>query len=266
MNELKAIKSSGVLPPPPLSFPPRTSFFLRSEGNIRSTLDYFSSKATQAYRDDCLNTIVKDGGKHLLALLTNVDKNAPVNFFEGAYGGHVNMAALTFLESQARMIAGAGGSFWPMFFCDENENAVIRNASLETHQRAFGLLIAHLRPYVPGFIIGIESSEYFTKDQHNGFVALIRHFAPDRYVGIHTQSVPKGGVPDVDFVAWEAPWSPDRGDEFTAQQLVSEAKKAQKEFNRYLWPVEYNLNVGSARQREQGRVLLQAGFGAGGPV
>lgn len=266
MNELKVLTAinNGVLPPPPLPLPPRTSFFLKHNGQIRSTLDYFSYRENQSYRGACQKTIIDDGGTHIMALLTNTDKNVPVNFFEGVYGGHVSMGALTFLEHEVRMIAGMGGAFWPIIFCDENENAVIRNASFETHQRAFGLFIAHTRPYVPGFVIGIEMSEYFDKNRCNEFVRLIKHFAPDRYVAMHSQAIPQGGMPDVDAWFYEASWRPGDGDNHSPEELLAEVKKAAS-YGKYVWPVETNWNR-DERARAQNRLLLANGFGIGGPV
>jgi len=177
----------------------------------------------------------------------------------------VDMGQLTLLETCARYISSFGAAFWPCFFCDEDTNAPVRNASNAAHERAFSLLIAHLRPYVPGFIIGLESSEYFDCARHNYFVELIRKFAPDRYVVSHMQKIPKGGMPAIDAWFYEHPWNPWTGDEHNPAEVVEEARKAQA-YGKFVWPVEYNVKATGSIIREQSRALLAAGFGCGGPV
>lgn len=264
MNGL-ALTASGNLSPPPLPLPPKTCLFFNFKGRVRDSWSYFARNSGEDYRTACTNSIVAGGGNAIIVLLSNTDSNAPVSFWEDRWGGHVDMQQLAILERHARLIAAAGGALWPCFFCDENENAVIRNAPMEVHQRAFGLLIAHLRPYVPGFCIGLESSEYFGKARHNEFARLIRHFAPDRYLVSHMQSIPDGGMPDIDAWFFEHSWDPNTGDEHSPEEVVQEVREAVTH-GKYVWPTEYSTKINGQLIRKQSRALLSAGFGVGGPV
>lgn len=256
-------KTSSIIPQPPLPLPLKTCLFF--DGG--DSWSFFARTFNDAKRQRCIDSIASGGGNSILFLLTNEDRNNPVNFFQDGYGGTVDMGQLTILENWVRRIASVGGACWPVFFCDENFNASIRNAPWEVHQRAIPLFVAHLRPYVPGFVIGLESSEYFDKDRHNQFYDLIKYVAPDRYVVTHTQSVPRGGIPKLDAVFWEAPWSPHDGDRHSPEELVSVSRNAQVTFGgKYIWPMEYNINIHGSMIRRQSRALIDAGFGCGGPL
>jgi hypothetical protein len=118
---------------------------------------------------------------------------------------------------------------------------------------------------VPGFVLGLESSEYFDCARHNELIRLIRQLAPQRYVVSHMQSIPAGGMPDIDAWFYEHPWQPQDGDRHDPDQVVDDCVNA-KQHGKYIWPVEYNLNVNGSVIRAQSRALLAAGFGCGGPV
>ena len=197
----------------------------------------------------------------MIALMSNMDRNAPVSFFKDTWGGTADMMQLYLLEETSKMIHGAGGSFWPVFFCDEYENGFIRDLPMAVHERALSLLIAHTRPYVSGYCIGLESNEYFDRARHNEFVRLIKKYAPDRYVLSHLQAIPDGGMPDIDAVFWEARWTV--GASISPSNLVGQAQVAQREMNSIILPCEYDWRPNV----EQSRALLNAGFIAtGGPV
>jgi len=265
MNEregkmIKSVQAAGSIPAPQLPMPPKTNLFFDFNGQIMSSWSYFARNVGGDYRNTCTSSIVAGGGNAMIALLSNADANAPVSFFTDDWGGTADMMQLSILEETAKMIHGAGGAFWPVFFCDESENGAIRNKPMAVHDRAFSLLIAHLRPYVSGFCIGLESNEYFDRARHNEFVHLIKHYAPDRYVVSHLQAIPDGGMPDLDAVLWEARWTV--GESINPIDLVSQAQKAQRDMGRIIWPTEYDLRP----TVQQSRALLNAGFGCGGPV
>jgi hypothetical protein len=177
------------------------------------------------------------------------------------------MDKLALLVQQAKVIHDAGGAMWPCFFCDDSASASIRNVDMQTHARALGLFITLLRPYVPGFIIGLESSEYFSTAQHNQFYDLIKYFAPDRYVLVHMQGVPKDGMPKCDAWCYEASWNPWDGNNHSPAELVSECKAVETRYNKPIWPLEYNVLIGERPIIEQSKAVLAAGFiGCGGPV
>lgn len=238
---------------------------------------FFSRRFGEGYRNQCANSIVAGGGNSIIVLLSNNDPDAPVNFFEKEYGGHIDMNQLNLLESWARKIAQQGGALWPTFFCDGDDNSSIRNAPIEVHQRAFSLLIAHLRPYVPGFVIGIESSEYFSTERHNEFISLIHYLAPDRFVAAHMQRLPKSDslkdedgepkavMPNIDAWFYEHSWHPGEGNDHSAVEVVNEAM-IMANIGKYIWPVEYNLDCTGSAIRYQSQALLAAGFGCGGPI
>jgi len=265
MNELKALAPSGAIASPPLNVPPKTCLFFDFHGEIMSSWSYFARNFGEDYKSACTGSIVAGNGNSVIALLSNTDRSAPVSFWEDRWGGTVDMAQLGILESHARIVHAAGGSFFPCFFCDEYENSLIRNASAAEHERAFSLLIAHLRPYCPGFLIGLESSEYFNKAQHNAFYDLIKRFAPDRYVGTHMQRPPEDGMPKLDFWCYEHSWHPGKGDEHSPAEVVTETREAAKR-GIYTWPIEYNLNPSGERIKEQSQALIAAGFGCGGRI
>jgi len=251
------VKSIGTIPAPPMPMPPKTNLFPVSH---LSTWSYFARNYTEANRQEMVSAIAAGKGNSIIALMSNADENAPVSFWEDVWGGTVNMAQLNILEQWARKIAAEGGMLWPCFFCDDTGGQPIRDVPMEVHQRALSILIAHLRPYVPGFCIGLESSEYWDCAKHNEFAALIRYLAPDRLVVSHLQDVPRGGVPDLDAVLWEADWQIG-GPSIAPDVLVAQARAARVTFGEYIWPVEYDLNPNEA----QSEALLKAGFGSGGP-
>jgi len=257
---IKAVQAAGSIPAPNLPVPIKTNLFFDYHGQRMSSWSYFARNSTDGYRNACVSSIAAGGGNAVIALMSNTDRNAPVSFFKDTWGGTVDMAQLSILEETAKMIHGAGGAFWPVFFCDEAENGAIRNQPMAVHDRAFSLLIAHLRPYVSGFCIGLESNEYFDRNRHNEFVRLIKHYAPDRYVVSHLQAIPDGGMPDLDAVLWEAQWTV--GGSISPGDLVGQAQKAQRDMGRIVWPMEYDLRP----TVQQSRALLNAGFGIGGPV
>ncbi len=261
-SQLKAI--SGAMS---FAVPLKTCLFFIFRKVFSSSWSYFADNSTEAYRHACLASIAAGGGNALVALLSNGDPRAPVNLFEDQWGGRPNMVKLAMVVQHAKAIRNAGGSFWPCFFCDDKESAQIRGAAVDAHRRALGLLVTHLRPYCAGFILGIESSEYWTAAQHNPVYTHLKELAPDRYVGVHMQAIPKDGMPLCDFWAYEASWDPNKGDAHTGAELVAECQAAAKRSGKPIWPLEYNTNVTGARIKEQSRAVLAAGFvGCGGPV
>jgi len=257
---IKSVQAVGNIPAPQLPMPPITNLFFYFKGKIMSSWSYFSRIFGNDYRNACTSSIVAGGGNAMIALMSNMDRNAPVSFFKDTWGGTADMMQLYLLEETSKMIHGAGGSFWPVFFCDEYENGFIRDLPMAVHERALSLLIAHTRPYVSGYCIGLESNEYFDRARHNEFVRLIKKYAPDRYVLSHLQAIPDGGMPDLDAVLWEARWTV--GASISPDDLVGQAQAAQRDMGRVIWPVEYDLHPNA----RQSRVLLDAGFGCGGPV
>lgn len=234
---------------------------------IRDSWSYFANNSTDAYRASCLASIAKGGGNCVVVLLSNGDLNAPVSFWKDCYGGTPDMDKLNLLVQQAKSIYDAGGAMIPCMFCDDFASSHIRNVDMQTHARAFGLFITLLRPYCPGFIIGLESSEYFTTAQHNEFYDLIKYLAPDRYVLVHMQGIPGDGMPKCDAWAYEASWNPNYGDDHTAAELVAECKSAQGKSGKPIWPLEYNVNVSGSKIIEQSKAVLAAGYiGCGGPI
>ena len=266
-NEMnsKSLSPTGIIPAPPLPVPLKTSLFFGYKGQVRDSWSFFARNVGQSYRSLCGNAIVAGGGTSIIALMSNGDPRAPVSFFEDEWGGTADMQQLTLLEDTAKLVSKAGGALWPCFLCDGNESAHIRNAPMAVHDRALSLLIAHTRPYVPGYCIGLESSENLDCARHNEFVRMIKKYAPDRYVLSHMQRIPDGGMPDIDAWMYEHSWDPNKGDEHSPEEVVAEARAAQKH-GKYVWPVEYNVNINGSRIREQSRALIAAGFGCGGPL
>jgi len=261
----KSLSPTGIIPPPPLPSPPKTCLFFNYKGQVRDSWSYFARNVGDDYRTACTNSIVAGGGNAMIALMSNGDPRAPVSFFADTWGGTADMSQLYLLEETAKLFAKAGGALWPCFFCDGNESAHIRNVPMAVHDRALSLLIAHTRPYVPGYCIGLESSENFDRNRHNEFVAMIRKYAPDRYVASHMQKIPEGGMPDIDAWFFEHSWNPNYGDDHSPEEVVAEVRKAQAH-GRYVWPTEYNTKINGSRIREQSRALIAAGLGCGGPL
>jgi len=234
---------------------------------IRDSWSYFADTSSDEYRSACMSSIARGGGNCIVVLLSNGASSAPVSFFKDSWGGTPDMDKLALLVQQAKAIHDAGGAIIPCFFCDESDSAAIRNADMQTHARAFGLLITLLRPYCPAFMIGLESSEYFTTARHNEFYDLIKYLAPDRYVLVHMQGIPKDGMPKCDAWAYEASWNPWDGDNHAPAELVSECKVAQNKSGKPIWPLEYNVLIGGNVIITQSKAVLDAGFlGCGGPI
>jgi len=247
--------------------PLKTCLFFNFNGAIRDSWSYFASNSSDAYRSTCLSSIARGGGNCVVVLLSNGDPNAPVSFWKDSYGQTPDMDKLALLVQQAKAIHDAGGALIPCFFCDDSASSHIRNVDMQTHARAIGLFVTLLRPYCPAFIIGLESSEYFSTARHNEFYTLIKYLAPDRFVLVHMQGIPQDGMPLCDAWAFEASWNPNNGDEYSGSDLVEECKTAASASGKLIWPLEYNVNVNGSKIIEQSKAVLAAGFpGCGGPI
>jgi len=255
----------GRISPPPLPLPLKTCLFFKMDGQTPCSWSFFARNMNDRYRNTCSNSIVAGGGNSIIYLLSNGDPNAPVSFFEDRWGGHLDMGQINMLMAWTRKIWASGGAAIPCFFCDEHDSAHIRN-DWSAHDRAIGALVTLLRPYVPAFCIGLESSEYFNEDQHNRLAAIIRHYAPDRYVVTHLQKLPAGGMPAVDAILYEHSWHPGEGDRHSPEEVVSEVQDKQAAWKKPFWPVEYNTNVEGRPIIKQSNALIAAGFGCGGPL
>jgi len=254
-----------TLTPPAIPDRLKTCLFFEMDGNIPCSWSFFARNMDERYRDTCMNSIVRGGGNSMIFLLSNGDPGAPVNFFEEEWGGHLDVAQVNVLLSWTRKVWALGGAMIPCLFCDETDSAHIRNA-WDDHDRAIGALVTLLRPYVPAFCIGLESSEYFNRDQHDRLANIIRHYAPDRYVVTHLQKLPAGGMPALDGILYEHSWHPGQGDDHSPAEVVEETRRVARDWGKLIWPVEYNTNVRGSMIREQSRALISAGFGCGGPI
>jgi hypothetical protein len=157
------------------------------------------------------------------------------------------------------MFATAGAAFVP---CLLNDDRSVHNLDMSVHRRAIHVLTGELNPYVPGYLIGLESTEYLSQEKHIEFYNAFKHYAPDKYIGTHCSGI----VPGMDFLAWEHPWNPTKGDEHSAEETAQAGREAMQH-GITIWFTEYNTNINGNRIREQTRALSALNpAGVGGPA
>jgi len=242
-----------------------TSLFYRNNGTMYNSWCFFADNYSESLRNEMLLAYTSAKCNSLIFLLSNANDDGPINFFKSGFAKDINYTKLLLLESYVKRIFELGGYPIPVFFCDDGENIKYHNLSDTEYERFFGVLTTILRPYCPAFVIGIESSEYFDKDRHNYFINLIKRFAPDRFVGIHTQKIPNGGMPNVDFVLYEHSWNPNDGDNHSKEEVLQEVvdfsrKVADIYKPTYIWPIEFNTNITGSKIIEQSVYLLKNGY------
>jgi hypothetical protein len=233
--------------------------------NGKDTWSFLSHNYSDKDREDIIQQLLNWQMTGMICLLSNTDPRVPVSFFN-EWGGEADWNKILKLEAVARLFYNANAGFVPCIFCDDGDNYKYHNASPSHQERSIGLLLTVLRPFIPAVLIGLESSEYFNKQQHEFFIQLIKRFAPDIFVGTHMQKEPAGGMPaGLDFVAYEHSWSPVEGDRHSVEEVVAECRQAEQRWHLPIFPVEYNTNINGTKAKEQARALLKAGFGCGTP-
>lgn len=226
-----------------------------------STWDFFGHDITDADRERTLNWLVSNGMNAMIFLLTAYAADVPhkMNFFENGYGGDLDLDKIKILRRYSRMFAAAGAAFVPCLLCDDRS---IHNLPMSVHKRAIHVLTGELNPYVPAYLIGLESTEYLSQAAHNEFYQAFKHYAPDRYIGTHCQGI----VPGMDFLAWEHPWCPTTGNDHSAEETAEKGREAMQH-GIPIWFIEYNTDINGVRIREQSRALLALNsVGIGGPI
>ena len=256
-----AITKYGRFEPCNVSLQLKTCLFTK----YGDTWSFFADNYTDSKRNNILTQLINWQMNGMISLLSNTDPDCPVSFFD-IWGGNPMWNKIAMLESYARYIYSKGGMFIPCIFCDDGDNHIIQKAPIECHERSISLLLAVLTPFIPAILIGLESSEYFNRDEHDYFIRLIKHHSPNIFVGTHLQKEPEGGMPTgLDFIAYEHSWSPVKGDNHSAEEVVNEVIEAKNRWNKIILPVEYNIHFDGRKIREQSKALLKAGFGCGGP-
>ncbi len=240
----------------------KTSLFL-PDG--KDTWSFFSWKYSDTDREKILKQLVDWKMNGMISLLSNTDERVPVEFFE-KWGGEVKWGWITKLENYAKLFYKNNAFLIPCIFCDDGDNWKYQRASYTHQERSLSILLSVLRPFIPAVLIGLESSEYFNKADHEVFISLIKRLAPDIYVGTHLQKEPAGGMPKgLDFVAYEHSWNPTQGDSHSAEEVVREVVEATNRWGLPILPIEYNTNIGGNIAKEQAKALLRAGYGCGTP-
>lgn len=251
-------KEKGLMPTTQL----KTSLFMPNSS--LSTWCFFADNRTGLEREWILRKLINWHMNSMISLLSNTDPECPVSFFD-VWGGNPIWDKVAILDKYAKIFKQNNSFLIPCIFCDDGDNWKIQRAKPQEHERAIMFLLSVLRPYISAILIGLESSEYFNKEEHEYFIGLIKKYAPDIYVGTHLQKIPEGGKPKgLDFIAYEHSWNPNEGDKHSPEEVVEEVKRAQEEWGIYIFPVEYNTNTTGSKIVEQSQALLRAGFSCGG--
>lgn len=240
-----------------ISLPLKTCLFVPGG----STWDFFGHDITDSDRERTLNWLVSNGMNAMIFLLTAYAPDCPhkMDFFENGYGKDLDLDKVKILRRYSRMFATAGAAFVPCLLCDDRS---VSNLDMSIHRRAIHVLTGELNPYVPAYLIGLESTEYLSQAAHNVFYQAFKSYAPDKYIGTHCQGI----VPGMDFLAWEHPWCPTEGDEHSAEETAQKGREAMQS-GKTIWFCEYNVNINGSRIREQSKALLALRncAGIGGP-
>jgi len=232
-----------------------------------STWSFFSKVYGYKERNAMLQKLYKWQCNALIFLTSNTDPNAPVSIFQNEHGGALDFKFISTMVDVCRELYSLKGYLIPTLFCDDGDNHKLQFAPDCIQEHYIGSIIMLLRPYIAGVLIGLESSEYFDKDKHEYFIRIIKRFAPELLVGTHMQKDIQGGTPTgLDFIAFEASWNPDEGDNHSPEELLAEVENARARWKLPIIPVEYNTNVEGGKAKEQSRFLLKKGYSIGTPI
>lgn len=246
----------------------KTSLFVPRNGGIDQTWCFFSSAWDDRRREECAAWLIREKMDTMVFLLDDNDPNNPVSFWKkGIYCGEPDLARVDMLLRWCRLASENGWNLIPTLFCDEDKNAGMR-AQWNKHADYLFQAAAVLNPFVKGWLIGLESSEYFNAHQVDQLVAALRPFTPHP-IGTHMQwDLKKESLPTaIDFMAYEHPWHPKDGDAQSAQAVADQGRRVIEAFRKPVWFLEYNYNPSAGRVREQTRALMQLPgcVGIGGP-
>jgi hypothetical protein len=206
----------------------------------------------------------------MVFLLSADGPGCRVNFFSNGFGNDLDWDKIKTLLTWAKLAKQTGFMLIPCFYCDGDESAHIRNAPWEKHYRYLQVMTALLNPYVDCYMLGIESTEYWSNEYHAVFDYWLRNvFAPGKQIIHHWQWDGKRPLADADVLAYEFPWYPGDGDQKSVGQVQAIAQQIiNAGSGRAMWWMEYNLNPNGPRIREQSRMLIKLPYtcGVGGPV
>lgn len=256
-----------------MNLPVKQCLFPKYSASPKSTWDFFGTTVTEQEREAMVNWLAANGMNGMIFLLSAGEQcPSEVCFWKDRdWGGdYPYWERLEILRKWAMTFRGAGAAFIPCFFCDGNESADIRNAPWHKQVHAFQLLTAILNPYVPGYLIGLESSEYFDTDQHVKFLSLLRSctqaFPAQKYIGTHIQWNGHNPLPPFDFIAYEHPWQPGEGNEHTVEETVDVARNIMVKAGMPVIFSEYNLDTTGAHCKAQTAALLALNPGGIGGI
>lgn len=245
-------------------------FFPDSHGEIQDTWSLFADDANDAYRNRAVAWAASQGLDTLVMVLNHERKTS---MFQKQYMGPLDMnkvnMALQFITSKAK----EGWKIVPAWFDGPETNpkyGPILN-QWDKHEAFIQAACNSLNPYVAGYLIGCETNRYFSTEQVEQLVAWTKKYSNGKPVGTHMCWKPNEyRLPaNLDFLAYEFSWHPEKGDDTSAAECVREIQdRIAHAPGLPFWASEYNLNPSGSRIKEQSRALVNVNgvYGIGGPV
>ena len=243
-----------------------SSLFFPYENTIRDVWSFLSYKLPEKYRTTCAQFLHDHNAKAATPLLNNTDPVAPVSFFvNDEYGGTVDRPRVDAMIKWFIKLKQDNFVIVPTIFCDNpwDENVV---RFFDRHPSVFKMICNALDPYVDGYIIGLESSEYLSAEQVNQAVALMKQHTT-HLVGTHMawdyddlSKLPSA----IEFLAHEFPWDPHYGKDHSRAEVVEIAKKVILKSQKRTWFLEDCYPSYDNVAIDHARGLAQIGIGGEG--
>lgn len=148
----------------------------------------------------------------------------------------------------------------PTMFCGDDA-ATTRNEAF--HNIWLPSFIEFLWPFSSGFMLATEASKSMDVRLQERMVAIMREYMqantrrtklPVLPIGVHNQGTKIAG--NADFLCYEFSWHPSRGNDFTPEQVVAEARHVVRSYPNYIWFQEINMNPEGMRARQQVRAIV----------
>jgi len=252
-------------------------FYPGVSAKVMGTWNLFGDGTTEADRKAFQtwgNKKLQPLTKTVVINLLNEDQMSP---FKGAFMGPLDNARVNLIASWSQRFIADG---WKIVYAiydgpasGKGKYRPILSAPQSQHALFLSIAIPFLNPWATAYMVGCESNRYF-KDPAivEAAVACIKQYAGGRPIGTHMCWNPaKYRLPsNLQFLAYEHSWSPDKGDAMSVAACVAEIKNIQSRLPAGfpLWPCEWNLNPTGSKIVEQARAMaaLPGIVGIGGPI
>jgi hypothetical protein len=241
----------------------RSSLFWMDGAKIGSTWGYLSRQYTSSYNAKMMQKMQKYGCNTMTFIVFHAgDPECVCNPFVGFPNTKQIMAGKNAVDMQElerwRGLLEPGKDpnvfFVPTIYCGD-DSATTQNE--EFHKWFLPPVIEFFRPYVKAFLIATEASKSMDVRRQERMIAIMKQAMGLRQipVGVHNQGSKIAG--NADFLAYEFSWHPSRGNDFTPEQVVAEARHVVRSYPNYIWFQEMNMHPESDRARAQVRALRE---------